>query len=188
MIRLRKRDPGPLQPEPAAPAAPPGREAGPVLGAISVSEYLPLVRLAALLLPDAPAAEDVVQDAYVAVQAGRRPSRDPGKALCRLRREVVSRSRPTTGRRAAAGRTGPEDTQNGPDAEAGAVTLPGHSALLAALRRLPCRQREAIVLRYYADLSVAETAASMGVSKSAVRRYTARGMAALAPVLERQVA
>ena len=51
--------------------------------------------------------------------------------------------------------------------------------MIAALRALPTRQREAIVLRYYADLSEAETAELMGVSRGAVKSHTFRGMAAL---------
>ena len=56
---------------------------------------------------------------------------------------------------------------------------------MAALRRLPVRQREALVLRYYADLSEGEIAEAMGVSRGAVKSHTARGMAALRNVLER---
>jgi RNA polymerase sigma factor (sigma-70 family) len=52
------------------------------------------------------------------------------------------------------------------------------------LRELPDRQREAIVLRYYADLSEAEIAATMGISRGAVKSHTARGMAALRAALE----
>jgi RNA polymerase sigma factor (sigma-70 family) len=58
--------------------------------------------------------------------------------------------------------------------------------LASALRRLPGRQREAIVLRYYADFSEAEVAAAMGISRGAVKSHTARGMAALRAELEQQ--
>jgi len=60
------------------------------------------------------------------------------------------------------------------------------SAVVAALRRLPGRQREAIVLRYYADFSEAETAAAMGISCGAVKSHTARAIAALRADLEQQ--
>lgn len=155
-----------------------------MLGEISLGEYRSLVRLAALLLQDASAAEDVVRDAFVAVHDGRRRPRDRGKAVCYLRREVISRSRQAVRRRAVAGRTVPTFTGGGPWAEPGAAALLEDSAFLAALRSLPGRQREAIVLRYYADLPEGETAASMGISKGAVRHYTALGIAALKPVLE----
>ena len=158
--------------------------ADPMLTGVCLGEYQSLVRLAALLLCDPLGAEDVAQEAFVAVHAGRRRPRDAGKALSCLRREVVRRSRSVPRHRAVAGRKVPAYTPDGPGAEPGAVTLPEHSALLAALHSLPGRQREAIVLRYYACLPEAETAASMGISRGAVRYYTARGMAALKPVLE----
>ena len=58
--------------------------------------------------------------------------------------------------------------------------------MIKALRNLPERQREAIVLRYYADLSEADIAATMGISRGAVKSHTARGMAALRAALEQE--
>ena len=49
---------------------------------------------------------------------------------------------------------------------------------------LPNRQRQALVLRYYADLSEAQIAKTMGISQGAVKSHTARGMAALRAGLE----
>ncbi len=51
--------------------------------------------------------------------------------------------------------------------------------MLAAVRRLPARQREALVLRYYADLSEAQTAEAMGISQGAVKSHTSRALGAL---------
>ncbi len=166
----------------AGPATPAGREADPALAGISLGEYRSLVRLATLLLYDASAAEAVVQDAFVAMLVTRRRHRDTGEALSYLRREVVSRSR-----RAVGGRTVPGCAQNGPGTGPGATAPFDHSAFRAALRSLPGRQREAIVLRYYAGLPEAETAAAMGIGRVAVRRYTMLGMTALKPVLEHDV-
>jgi RNA polymerase sigma-70 factor (sigma-E family) len=53
------------------------------------------------------------------------------------------------------------------------------SDLVAALRRLPRRQREAVVLRYLADLSEAQVALDMGCSVGAVKSHGARGLASL---------
>lgn len=69
-------------------------------------------------------------------------------------------------------------------AESGALALLRHREVLEAVRRLPTRQREAIVLRYYGELSEAEIADAMGVSKGAVKSHAARGMAALRESLE----
>src|SRR5262249_48915845 len=73
-----------------------------------------------------------------------------------------------------------------PSAEHGALVQLERSAVIATLRKLPGRQREAIVLRYYADLSEAEIAAAMGISCGAVKSHTARAMAALRADLEQQ--
>ncbi|MFK3985384.1 SigE family RNA polymerase sigma factor [Micromonospora sp. NPDC050397] len=145
------------------------------------AHYRPLVRLAALLLHDREAAEEVVQDAYVALHAHWPRLREADRALAYLRVTVVNRSRSALRHRqvvrAHLARTRPEP--DAPSAEAGALALLRHDAVLAALRALPTRQREAIVLRYYADLSEAETAEVMGVSRGAVKSHTSRGVAAL---------
>jgi RNA polymerase sigma factor (sigma-70 family) len=73
-----------------------------------------------------------------------------------------------------------------PSAEHGALVQLERSAVIAALRKLPGRQREAIVLRYYADFPEAEVAAAMGISCGAVKSHTARAMAALRADLEQQ--
>lgn len=54
-----------------------------------------------------------------------------------------------------------------------------HDALWSALARLPRRQRAAVVLRYYEELSEAETAAALGVSVGTVKSTVARGLAKL---------
>jgi DNA-directed RNA polymerase specialized sigma24 family protein len=58
--------------------------------------------------------------------------------------------------------------------------------VLAALRRLPGRQREALVLRYYADLPEAAAADAMGVTRAAFRGHAARGMIALSLLLDQK--
>jgi RNA polymerase sigma factor (sigma-70 family) len=74
-----------------------------------------------------------------------------------------------------------------PSAEHGALTLLERSTVVSALRGLPDRQRQAIVLRYYADMSEAEIADAMKISRGAVKSHTARGMAALRAALEREL-
>jgi len=71
-----------------------------------------------------------------------------------------------------------------PSAEQGAMALLQRSAVVAALHRLPDRQREALVLRYYAELSEAQIASAMRISRGAVKVHTARAMSALRGVLE----
>jgi RNA polymerase sigma factor (sigma-70 family) len=69
-------------------------------------------------------------------------------------------------------------------AEEGAYSLVERAAVVQALRELPRRQREAVVLRYYADMSEAAAAAVMGCSVGSVKAYTSRGLSALSTKLE----
>jgi RNA polymerase sigma-70 factor (sigma-E family) len=168
-----------------APAATPAKwEADHMLTEIYLDEYRSLVRLAVLLLHDVPSAEEVVQEAFIAMHTGWRRLRDTEKALSYLRQAVVNRSRSVLRHRTVVDRNAPKHVPDEPSAESGAITLLERSAVISALRGLPDRQREAIVLRYYADLSEADIAATMGISRGAVKSHTARGMAALKSVLE----
>jgi RNA polymerase sigma factor (sigma-70 family) len=81
-------------------------------------------------------------------------------------------------------RNAPKPAPDMPSAEQGALGLLERSAVVAALRELPPRQREALVLRYYGDLSEAQIALSMGISRGAVKSHTARAISALREVLE----
>lgn len=166
------------------PAASASRQADHMLTEIYAGQYRSLVRLAMLLLNDVPTAEDVVQEAFIAVYSGWWRLRDSEKALAYLRRTVVNRSRSELRHRAVASKHASEHVPDGPSAESGAITLLERSSVIAAMHGLPGRQREALVLRYYAGLSEAEIAAAMGISKGAVKSHSARGMAALKSVLE----
>lgn len=148
--------------------------------------YRSLVRLAALLLRDTAVAEEVVQDAFVAMHGRWARLRDPDKALAYLRQSVVNGARSAIRRRGVAQRYLPRLSLPAtvPSAEHGALDRLEHEAVVAALQQLPVRQREALVLRYYADLSEADIAATMGISRGAVKSHASRGMAALRASLE----
>ena len=148
--------------------------------------YRALVRLAALLVRDTPTAEEVVQDSFVAMHGGWQRLRDTEKALAYLRQAVVNRSRSVLRHRTVVDKNLQKAPPDMPSAEHGALVLLERSAVVAALRGLPDRQREAIVLRYYADLSEAEIATAMGISRGAVKSHTARGMTALRTALEQE--
>jgi RNA polymerase sigma-70 factor (sigma-E family) len=151
------------------------------------AHYRAMVRLASLLLHERGIAEEIVQDAYVRLHGRWHRLRDPDKALAYLRVAVVNgcrsalRHRRVVDAHLAASRPPPDS----PSAEAGALDLLTQAAVIDAIRRLPARQREAVVLRYYADLSEAEIAEAMGVSRGAVKSHAARAVAALRPILER---
>ena len=150
---------------------------GDVLAGLFSQHYVALVRLAVVLLADLPAAEEVVQDALVAMS--RRRLRDPDKALAYLRRAVVSGSRSVLRHRTAADTNLPQPPSGIPGAGHEERVHLEMSAAWAALGTLPRQQREAVILRYYAELSETETAAAMGISEGAVNSHAHRGMAAL---------
>ncbi len=184
------QDHAPADPEPDADrAVAPLYSIGPELDAdqavaqLYALHYRALVRLAALLVRDTAMAEEVVQDCFVAMRGGWQRLRDPDKALAYLRQAVVNRSRSVLRHRTAADShlQAPPDTPGAGHEEPGLLEQP---AARAALRGLPERQREAIVLRYYADLSEGEIAAAMGISRGAVKAHTARGLSALRAALD----
>ena len=150
------------------------------------AHYRSLVRLAVLLVHDTATAEEVVQDSFVAMHAGLYRLRDNGKALSYLRAAVVNRSRSVLRHRVVVDRNASRPAPDMPSAEHGALALLERSAVVAALRTLPDRQREAVGLRYYGDLSEAQIAATMGITPGAVKSHTSRAMAALRSVLERE--
>lgn len=162
------------------------RETENAVGALYSTHYQSLVRLALLLVRDAATAEEVVQDAFVAMHGGWCRLRDTEKALSYLRHSVMNRSRSVLRHRAVVDKHAQEPLPDAPSAEQGAIALLERSTVIGALRALPARQREALVLRYYADLSEADIATAMGISRGAVKSHTARGISALRTVLERE--
>jgi RNA polymerase sigma-70 factor (sigma-E family) len=170
-----------------APAAPAGHsEWSAELAVVKLYSlhYKPLVRLAAVLVRDTPTAEEVVQEAFIAMHDGWHRLKDTDKALAYLRQAVVNRARSVLRHRQVVEKNAPKPAPDMPSAEHGAMVLLERSEVVTALRALPERQREAIMLRYYVDLSEAEIAAAMGISRGAVKSHTARGMASLRSALE----
>jgi RNA polymerase sigma-70 factor (sigma-E family) len=146
--------------------------------------FTALVRLATLVVRDTATAEEVVQDAFINMHRGWHRLRDEDNALAYLRQAVVNRARSVLRHRVIVERNAPKALPDLPSAEDGAISMFERSAVVAALRDLPGRQREALILRYYADLSEAEIAAAMGISKGSVKSHTARGMTALRAALK----
>jgi RNA polymerase sigma-70 factor (sigma-E family) len=177
-------------PCPAAPDVP-GSTAGHLASAadntvtaLYVAQYRSLVRTAAMLVGDVGTAEEVVQDCFVSMHRAFWRLRDTDKALRYLRRSVVNRSRSVVRHRIVADRYLPKPEPDMPSAEQGAIALLAHAEVISALRLLPMRQREAIVLRFYLDLSEEQVASAMNISRGAVKAHTARAKSALRSVLE----
>lgn len=147
------------------------------------AHYTALVRLAAVLVGDVATAEDVVQDSFIAMHRTCGQLRDTARALPYLRRSVINRSRSVLRHRAVADRPFPALVPELPSAEDSALAGLRRSSVLAALSTLSFRQREVIVLRYYADLSEAQVAAALGISKGAVKSHSARAKDSLRTML-----
>jgi RNA polymerase sigma-70 factor (sigma-E family) len=161
-------------------------DAGPAVMQLYALHHRSLVRLAALLVRDTPTAEEVVHDSFIAMRDAWDRLQTAENALAYLRRAVVNRSRSVLRHRTAVERSLQQAPPDVPSAEDDVLIQLERSHVVATLRTLPVRQREAIVLRYYADLSEAEIATAMGISRGAVKSHTARGMAALRAAMEQE--
>jgi RNA polymerase sigma-70 factor (sigma-E family) len=159
-------------------------EADRALTAMYDAEYRSLVRMSAVMLGDVGSAEEVVQESFIAVHKAWLGLRDMDKAVHYLRRSVLNRSRSVLRHRAVVDRHTPKHEPEMPSAEQAAIARLERSAVISALRSLPDRQREALVLRFYLDLSEEQVAAAMKISTGAVKSHTSRGKAALRSVLE----
>jgi RNA polymerase sigma-70 factor (sigma-E family) len=144
--------------------------------------YASLVRLASLLVVDVDRCEEIVQDAFVKVWR-RPPSLDADDRLPAYLRSAV-----LNGARSHLRRRGVERRHLRSVASPSVAPDVGPSGddqrVLAALRSLPTRQREVLVLRYYLDLSEVEIAATLGISAGSVKTHAHRGLATLEERLE----
>lgn len=143
--------------------------------------HLGLVRTALLIVGDQPTAEDVVQDAFTALHRRLGGLSDHEHALPYIRAAVVNGCRTVLRkRRRPFGGPEPEAVWS---AESAVMLGEDRREVFLALRGLPRRQREALVLRYYLELSEAEIAEAMGIARGTVKSTTSRALAALAKKL-----
>jgi RNA polymerase sigma-70 factor (sigma-E family) len=148
------------------------------------THYRQLVRLSVLLVRDEGTAEEVVQDAFVAMHGRWHTLREPHKALAYLRQTVVNRSRSVLRHRGVQARHPEQPPGAAPAADGPALASERRRIVLDALQQLPERQREVLALRYYLDLDEAAIAEHLGISRGAVKSHASRGAAALRVLLE----
>ncbi|MGH3292776.1 MAG: RNA polymerase sigma factor, partial [Trebonia sp.] len=164
----------------------PGADEG--VTALYAAYAVGLIRLGFVMLGDRGAAEDVVQDAFVGLYRNWDRLDDPDNALTYVRSSVLNgcrsalrtRSRGERRDRAAAR----EDRPPFDSTEAAVLLSEEHQEVLAAVRQLADRQREALTLRYYLGLSTEETALVMGISAGSVKSALSRAIAALGRTLK----
>ncbi|HEY1822556.1 MAG TPA: SigE family RNA polymerase sigma factor [Trebonia sp.] len=172
--------------------------------ALYAEHALGLVRLAVVITGDRATAEDIVQDAFLGLYRRWDRVSDMTAPLAYVRVSVVNGCRTALRRRARLGLWSGAGTDDGLDelaapvsgfgtpaglaesAEASVLLGEEQRAVGAALRKLPRRQHEAVVLRYYLDLSVEETAQVMGVSPGTVKSATHRALAAVGRILREE--
>ncbi|MEV5873547.1 SigE family RNA polymerase sigma factor [Streptomyces sp. NPDC052101] len=148
------------------------------------AHYRSLLGLAALLLDDTASCEDVVQEAFIRVHSARKRVRDPEKTLAYLRQTVVNLSRSTLRRRIIGLKLLSKPMPDMASAEEGAYDRLERRDLIKAMKGLQRRQREVLVLRYFADMTEAQVAETLGISLGSVKAYGSRGIAALRVAME----
>ena len=144
--------------------------------------FASMTRLAAMLGADDP--EDVAQEAFVRLHHRSRTLRDPHAAVGYLRSTVVNLTRSRQRHLAVVRRLAPGPPPDVDSAEHDVVRRESHRELATALRALSARHREALVLRYWLDLTEAEMAEAMSVSRGTVKSHVSRGLDALAALME----
>ncbi len=148
------------------------QESGDVLVTLYRENRLELIRLALLLVGDRETAEDIVQDVFARLH-GRRPD---VLTLAYVRSSVLNGARSALRRRRVALHKPPAALVPAESAEAAALLGETRQEVLTAVTRLPARQRETLVLRYYLDLSDAEIADVTGLRQSTVRSTVMRAL------------
>src|SRR5215218_3424890 len=113
-----------------------------------------LVGLAAFFTDDRTAAEDLVQEAFIRLARTAHRIRDTERAAAYLRSIVINLARDHNRRGLVSLRHRPPAVLDEPSAEETASVRESRTEVVAALRGLPHRQRDCLVLRYYLDLQV----------------------------------
>src|SRR5258706_588349 len=137
-----------------------------------------LVRLTRLFVDDRNAAEDLVQEAFIRLARSAHRLRDPAKAPAYLRSIVLNLARDHNRRGLVSLRHHLSSAE--PTAVEDEIALREDQQLVIdALRELPHRQRDCIVLRYYDELGIDEIAQTLGISRNSVKTHLGRGLASL---------
>jgi len=168
--------------------ASPDADARHQVSALFEAHALGLVKLAKVMLGDQSIAEDVVQDAFAGVYRRWASLQDRDKALGYLRTSVLNGCRTAHRNRTRRDRAlllAP-DANGIVSAEESALVGEANREVLAALRALPARQREAVVLRHYLGLTEEQAAQTMKITRGTVKSATSRGLSTLARILKEE--
>ena len=154
------------------------------LAALYAEHRLSLTRMAILLVDDFASAEDAVQDAFAALHQRKGTLREPRAAIGYLRTSVVNNARSMLRKRQTVRKhLSLARMVDAEPADSELLLAAEHQQVLAAVRTLPPRQQEVLTLRYWADLSEAEIAEALGISRGSVKSNASRGMDKLEALL-----
>ena len=148
------------------------------------AEATNLVRMARFFVDDRTAAEDLVQEAFIRLARSAYRIRDADRSVAYLRSIVLNLARDHNRRGLVSLRHRPPAEIEPAGVEELVTGRDDQRALLGALRELPRRQRDCLVLRYYLDLAVQEIADTLELSPNSVKTHLQRGLRALESTLE----
>jgi RNA polymerase sigma-70 factor (sigma-E family) len=143
-----------------------------------------LVALLTMYVGDQATAEDLVQEAFLRTYRAWPRIRDHERAASYLRTTAFNLARSTFRRRSVVRRRPEDASAEGAPADTDVMLHEEQRRVIDALRRLPARQRECLVLRFYGELAEVEIARTLRISPNSVKTHTRRGLAALERHLE----
>ena len=138
-----------------------------------------LVRLARLFVDDRNAAEDLVQEAFIRLARSAHRIKDETKAAPYLRSIVLNLARDNNRRGLVSLRHHLPIDDRRASTEDEIELREDQQQVIDALRDLPQRQRNALVLRYYEEMGIDDIADAMGISRNSVKTHLQRGLSAL---------
>lgn len=167
----------------ASPAAAVGTDIDALVARLFAEEGRALVRLVRLFVDDRNAAEDLVQEGFIRLARNAHRIDDPAKAAAYLRSIVLNLTRDHNRRGLVSLRHHLPLDERRASTEDEIVLQDDQQAVIDALRALPHRQRNCVVLRYYEELGIDDIAASLGISRNSVKTHLRRGLAAMEAAL-----
>jgi RNA polymerase sigma factor (sigma-70 family) len=170
--RATLAEPAPERTTPAAAA-----DGRPHFERLFRDHYPAMVRLAHLLGSDDP--ENAAQEAFTRLHSRLPRLAEPDRAVGYLRACLVNITRSRHTHLAVVARHPPAPAIDVPSAESTVMDRADQALIIAALRRLSPRHREALVLRYWLELSEKQMAEAMGTSVGTVKSHVSRGLSAL---------
>lgn len=146
-----------------------------------------LVRLARFFVDDRTAAEDLVQEAFIKLSRSVQRIHDEAKVPAYLRSIVLNLARDHNRRGLVSLRHRLPADVEAPSIEEQLAVREDQQRVIDALRQLPHRQRDCLVLRYYNEDGIAEIAETLRLSANSVKTHLQRGLRSLEKLLGEEI-